>query len=628
VSDVREGWTRLDTQVRPPITLSERLFDRGWTIFGAEPQLYWRVDDGVRCGTACISQRYIEDAVKANERLPWSAGFVAVLLLWAAPLFRWMRTYEPEKSIVNADLSDVVFGPHRNGLPVVRRGRSVYGLFPRPGLKRGRWEMGSIAVVGPPGSGKSTIIRRWLLNDTDFNFLVIDPKGEFARSTAGYRGTLGRVVRLDLSSSGGDGIDPFDVDTEARLQQMLEPMFPAPREGESGAAAHFRSAVRDIALLFLRSAKLAGRPPMQTIIEATQLDVEGLVRFSEQLVTEIPESRRPEVQGRLNRAWGRLLSDPSAGLDNERASAVQSFRAAFAAFDVPEIRDTLTRTTFDVRDLVRRPTTIYLITPSTDEPYKLAVELALQAILTGVRREITLSGRGRDIVFVADEAGALTIPQFSDLVNVGRSQGITVAAFAQTAADLSKYARHGWQDLLGSIHHWCFFPTEEPAVREHLSRRLGTYEVRDERPQAGGKEVYVRRSTFEDLDWREGRVLSLMQYERLYVVQGEAVSHRDRRHLHDRENLPIRSSEGEPRLQAVQGPAKAQIPAELHDPVFRRAWGLSPGESPIGNPDTSLVLPDRTTRFRRLAPGRTAVAQAPAPVVGCGLEEGFDDEEI
>ena len=384
--------------------------------------------------------------------------------------------------------------------------------------------MGNGIFIGAPGKGKSSLLISWLLLSDALNFVVIDLKGDLWKATAGHRATLGPVFRLDLSTLTGHALDPFDTDKRADVVGLFEILLPT----DEARTAHFNRAAQEIAGAYWGAAQAAKLPAVPVLVQAATSNTPDMLEQARELLEKAPDHRRPELLHAFRGAFGDVWEDADKGSGGERGSVLSSFRAAFAGLQTPEILSTLAARTFDPAELVEGRATLYITAPSTDAPYKAPLEMLLGAVTDELFAYCDEHGAGEEIVILADEAGALKVPRFNNILATGRSRNVTLTAFLQDLGQLRQYHQDGWRGITDTIHHWTFWNMKNPQARDFLRDACGEYDKRnpsrDQDEQR--RRPFVEVNAFDEMSagWKEADVISLLDYDRVYVLHGPYVT--------------------------------------------------------------------------------------------------------
>lgn len=497
--------------------------------------------------------------------LQWAAatGFAALVL--GGMLGISLRADNPRRNLINLERDRIRLRSNRGDtLPIVSGPLGAkWGLMRRDNLKAGgRRELGNLFVFGAPGRGKSSMLKWWLTTSDLINFIVVDLKGDLWRTTAGHRATLGHVIRLDLTSMQGDAIDPLATNDEARARAVINAFLPT---GTGDKSDYFNTLASEIALMFWRSAKTTQQSPTVMMVRAATLPNDELMALAADLVQQTPEDDQNELLRGLKAAFGQAWDDPNTA-SAERNSVIQSFKGGFAPLNTPEILSTLATTTFDPAELVDGRATLYISAPSTEAPYKTPIEVLLAAVILGINQHVDISRQnkqGEDIVILADEAGILKIPLFADTLAGGRSRGLSIAAFLQTMGQLDQYHKRGWRGLVDTAHHWVWFSSNDPDVIQFLRHRCGVYDKRNPNrdPEVSKRQSFIEVSALDELSpkWKETEVMSLLDFDRKYMVFGSVVNPYGNRQIKRLMALEAPDLPSLPKLPVIQLPAPATV---------------------------------------------------------------------
>ena len=494
-----------------------------FSAFHANGQMFpKRMKAGRPCGSDCIAQ----DAVKAAKLGPvpvlWSGGAGLLALMFGVLFGFTVFSPNPRKNPINYGRERIRLRNPAADLPVIQ---GDYGLK-RSNPAEGRAEYGSIAFFGKSGRGKSNLIKWWLLTNRVLNFIVVDLKGELFELTAGYRATVGEVLRLDLTSMEGDAIDPLDTDHFLTAQTVIQSFLPYKPDDAKG---YFNKAAQKVALAFWRVARATGQSAMVVLVEAANKSNAGMVQMAQRLTESCPPDVQSAALEDFQAGFGNLWDDPNAA--GERGSVVESFKAAFSPLAAPEILSTLCRTTFNPADLVEGRATLYITAPTTEPPYKVPLEHLIGGVVEAIRQYVTLergNKQGQDIMILADEAGNLRIPDFERILTLGRSSGLNMAAFFQTMGQLNKYAEKGnWKALANAFHHWAFWWGDDEDADSFMRDKAGKYDKpnpsRD--PEERKRRPFIEVSAYDEIRprWKAKQLIASFDFDRRYVVFGLAV---------------------------------------------------------------------------------------------------------
>lgn len=436
---------------------------------------------------------------------------LGLLLLFTSILFKRRNNDDEQNNLINYQRNKIRIKHKASSLPITASWLYQFGVMRRKLRKGGRRELGNLFCFGAPGRGKSSLLKWWLTNSDALNFVVVDLKGELWEQSAGHRSTLGKTFRFDLTSTTGDSLDALNTDNRTRAMLALETFLPT---NTGGSGDYFNEQAVQIALCYWQVARATKQGALPILIQAATLSTAEMILFAEDLVKLLPVEEQETIIQRFENAFGLLWKKPNSD-NGERNSVIQSFKGAFSKLDTPEITSTINTTSINIKELTEERATLYISAPTTSPPYAVPIQLLLGGLILEINEYIDKERKGKqaqDIVILADEAGNLKIPMFTEILSTGRSRGLTITAFMQTMGQLDQYHKRGWHGLVDVSHHWCWFNTNDPDAHRFLRERCG----RDNK----GKFYFDKLGQ----KWKETEVIALLDYDRIYAVHGPVIN--------------------------------------------------------------------------------------------------------
>ena len=328
------------------------------------------------------------------------------------------------------------------------------------------------------GKGVSAIIPN--LIEYPGSVLVIDPKGENARRTAGRRGkgspnvkkSLGqKVYVLDPFGVSGYATDSFNplsmidaeadtaVDDAALVAEALVIQ-------EEGPGRHFSAAARN----FLRGLILqvcSDEPPdTRSLLRVRQLLTLDEEQFK-LLLTAMQSN--PSCAGVIRRAANSM----SAKSASERSGVISTAIEQTDFLDSPPLGRCLVRSDFSLADLKRRGTTVYLCLPAgrmaTHSRWlRIIINLAVEAM------EREPAKPPYPVLFVMDEFAVLD--HLSSIEKAaGQIAGFDVKLWPilQDLSQLKSIYKDRWETFMGNAGLLQFFGNNDLTTLEYIAKRLG-----------------------------------------------------------------------------------------------------------------------------------------------------------
>lgn len=345
-------------------------------------------------------------------------------------------------------------------------------------------------IFGPNGSGKSTrLLLPNLLELEHRSIVVIDPKGELAAVSAPYRRTVGEVVIInpfgvladrpgyeDLKSDGFNpllALDPSSPSFNADASLLAEAIVTVQSEG---SGKHFDSSARSLVAAIIMyvciTAPTLGRvPTLMQVRELLCMASEGPKKSNDFQGRGIPalalEMMKSSVRGLRNKA---------AQFENwseEIASIASTARDQTEAFDDEEIAEDLSRGRFDMRELKRRPVTVYLILPpEMIGRHSKWLRLVISSALRGVMRH--REPHEPRALFALDEFAALGHLEIIETVwALVRGYGIQIMPILQDLNQLKELYRDRWETFVGMAGAVAAFGARDMTTAKWMSERAG-----------------------------------------------------------------------------------------------------------------------------------------------------------
>lgn len=364
--------------------------------------------------------------------------------------------------------------------PAYAPGHVFLGLHARYNYEIGIPIERHLITIAGAGSGKGSALIIPNLKRWPHNALVIDPKGENAEQTWADREAMGQAVHV---------LDPFRVaNIPDRLRSTLNPLSgldpssPTIREDirviADGLVIRYKAddatwdngAVSVLAGI-LAHAVASGDPVYQTLPAAREL-----LRLPDEDLESVFQAMA-QVGG-----FGGLPKAAAAiGLSTSKKNRefVGGARDHSEWLDSDPMAEMLSSSSFDMADLKRKPTTVFLVLPPEylsehGRFLRLFVRCALNAMAKGGQK-------GERCLFMLDEFFSLgRIDEIAKAAGLMRSYGVHLWPFLQDIGQLQQlYTPTGAMTFFGNSDAHIFFGNTDRLTLDYISIGLGTMTVDD-----------------------------------------------------------------------------------------------------------------------------------------------------
>jgi type IV secretion system protein VirD4 len=336
-----------------------------------------------------------------------------------------------------------------------------------------------LATIGSTRSGKgSTVIVQALLQ-VPHSVIVIDPKGQNAAVTARRRREMGQDVFV---------LNPFGMHSG--------PPWNLPRH-RYNPLAHLdigsQNIVADVAALSQALILTQGREPYfddtaRDLVTALMLHListlgsKATLHHMRKMVTDIGARGKEaaELLVAMSNSPHAFIRQPIGRFKDVEArdisSAINTAITQTAFLDDPALADpkqdgTLTGSDFDLMQLKKKPTTVYLILPGR---YMDAYARFLRLIITSAIDQITAEPGGHPVLMILDEFARLqNLPAVSNAFGFAAGFNLQLWPFLQDLPQLENLYGKIWMSILANCGLTQFFTPTDVQTAEYLQRRGG-----------------------------------------------------------------------------------------------------------------------------------------------------------
>lgn len=385
---------------------------------------------------------------------------------------RWASSREVEQHFV-AEGPGAVLGR----VAQTKGWRTVIHSFDQTHLNR------FVLLIGPPGSGKTS--RYTLPNllhacryDRRRSIVVPDPKGEAYRKTASLfleDGFKVRVFNL-INPRCSDRYNPLDyvhtAEDAARFAATIIANTQNPHGG--GEAAFWKDSERMLIACILWYVKTVLLPADQHM--ATVLHLIGSFHANAEMMAAVFARLPADHEARRYYGVVAPLSDKTRdGVFVGASVRLQLWAGA-------EVTALTAASDFNLRELGRVPTVLYLIIPDSHATYKALTSLFFDQLFQELITLADSCKSGRlpvEVRLMLEEMANIgRIPDLEKRLATIRSRGIIVEMVLQTLGQLKALYGDAANTVLGCADTCCVLAANDQETAEYISRKLGQTTIR------------------------------------------------------------------------------------------------------------------------------------------------------
>ncbi|MBX0289737.1 type IV secretory system conjugative DNA transfer family protein [Hymenobacter sp. HSC-4F20] len=361
----------------------------------------------------------------------------------------------------------------RHGSARIGTQADMLDLSEAPGLfiggNMGYRKQGHILTVGSTRSGKGTsLIIPALLDRTENlgSMVIIDPKGENAAITGRYQKEKGMdVLLLDpwgVNTKQAATFNPMDIlkpgdelaDDAMMLAEMIVPDNPNDRD------PFWANRARSIIAALIMHLQPTG---------GTLIDLWRLLRLDPkewiELVAKMQVSDNEIISATGNEIEGMMANDKMFGSVMATALHHTDFLKS------PALQRSLTKSSFNVNDLTKGSTVLYVIIPA--DKLKSHYQWLRLVVTTSIKA--TVRNHNLRVTFILDEFPSLgplkEISEFGMAAAAGFN--ITFWMIAQSLPQLKNLYRDNWENFIANTSVRQYVGVNDNFTAEYVSRSIG-----------------------------------------------------------------------------------------------------------------------------------------------------------
>ena len=337
-----------------------------------------------------------------------------------------------------------------------------------------RRELGNILIEAPTGGGKGLLAVSQLLT-WEGSAIVFDIKGDLYKQTAGYRATLGQVFRFDTRGF-GHCYDPLlGKNSEDELYAIAHQLLYEPNEGDGKGFTQKGTKMLMVVFIAGREANRGKKDAPLFPFVGHMADL-GLNRAAA-LIYDIS----PDLARRF------LDEDYNPDKDyTENRYLMNSWELVTARL-YPLLTERILRcfngSDFTAVDIIagQKPVTVYLCIPEEDLQAKSPViRLVMESLMKQMKRysddapgETALEKGCRDVLYLIDEAGNITLPGLPTDAATVRSRGISIWLAYQDNAQIESQYPTQHKAIKNNMDAKVFYRQNEFATARDIAESVG-----------------------------------------------------------------------------------------------------------------------------------------------------------
>ncbi|MBE6827356.1 MAG: hypothetical protein E7514_01915 [Ruminococcaceae bacterium] len=204
-----------------------------------------------------------------------------------------------------------------------------------------------------------------------------------------------------------------------------------------------------------------------------------------------------------------ILAGLSAIWDNARETRSNLISMADNAFKIfDSVSDITYKSSFNVRDLIKKPVCVFIVTPDESKEFNVFVSLMIKAIyseLIDISSEYEGMMLPRRVNFFIDEFGTLPlINDFDSIISASRSRNMRFFMICQTFSQLrSVYSEEVALSILNNCEAILCFRSNDPEIEDFLRLSTGNRML----PYSGRELPLIPNGTLRTLEKGEAVIL-------------------------------------------------------------------------------------------------------------------------
>ena len=340
----------------------------------------------------------------------------------------------------------------------------------------------NVVVVGGAGSGKTRFFVKPNLMQLHSSYVVSDSKGLLLSETGKLFEESGYEIKIfDLiSRKNCNQYNPFNyIRNEDDILKIVNNLIKNTSNPDKKGGDDFWEKAETALLMaifsYLLQEVVEEDQTLSSVVELVRLadipeDVPGYVSPLDVLFQEL-EEKDPQNFAVLQYKIFKLSGDKTT------KSILVSLGVRLAPFDIPSLKELVSRDTLELDKIGDKKTILYILLPDTDTSFNFLASMMYQQLFDMLVYKADNFYKGRLPVHVRcilDEfANIGQIPDFEKVISVIRSREISTNVILQNISQLKNLYKDTWETIIGTSDTFLYLGGMEQSTHEYISKLLG-----------------------------------------------------------------------------------------------------------------------------------------------------------
>lgn len=340
----------------------------------------------------------------------------------------------------------------------------------------------NVVVVGGAGSGKTRFYVKPNLMQMHSSYVVSDSKGLLLMETGKMFEEAGYKIKVfDLiNRRDTHHYNPFNyIKTEDDILKIVNNLIKNTSNPNKKGGDDFWEKAETALLMaifsYLIQEVVEEDRTLGNVIELVRLadieeDVPGFVSPLDVLFNEL-EEKDP-----TNFAVAQYKIFKLSG-DKTTKSILVSLGVRLSPFDIPSIKDLVSKDTLELDTVGDEKTILYILLPDTDTSFNFLASMMYQQLFDMLVYKADNVYKGRlpcHVRCILDEfANIGQIPDFEKVISVIRSREISTNVILQNISQLKTLYKDTWETIIGTSDVFLYLGGMEQSTHEYISKLLG-----------------------------------------------------------------------------------------------------------------------------------------------------------